>query len=96
MKNFLFTSVIACFLFSTIFIAAGCAKKASVAPSPPPPVVEKKVEEKKVSIAPTPSPPPVIRLQVEDIELEVKPAVSEFTYEEIPAFRFFFLREQAR
>ena len=71
MNFFSFTSMIACFLFSTIFFAAGCAKKASVAPTPP----------------------PVVRMQVEDIKHGAKAAGLEFTYEEISAFRFFFLRE---
>ena len=71
MRIFSFTSMIACFLFSTIFFAAGCAKKASVAPTPP----------------------PVVRMQVEDIKHGAKAAGLEFTYEEISAFRFFFLRE---
>ena len=90
MKTFSFTSMIACFLFFTYFFAAGCAKKASVAP-PPPPVVEIKVDEKKAPVAHTPS--PVAIIQVEDIKHGAKAAGSGFTYEEISAFRFFFLRE---
>ncbi len=74
MKIFSFTSMIACFLFSTIFFSAGCANKASVAPTPP----------------------PVVKIQAEDIKHGAKAAGSGFTYEEISAFRFFFLREQAR
>ncbi len=71
MRIFSFTSMIACFLFSTIFFTAGCAKKASVAPTPP----------------------PVVKIQPEDIKHGAKAAGSGFTYEEISAFRFFFLRE---
>tara|TARA_B100000315_G_scaffold201172_1_gene193561 strand:+ start:215 stop:469 length:255 start_codon:yes stop_codon:yes gene_type:complete len=84
--------MIACFLFSTIFIASGCSQKASVTPQPLP-VAEKKVEVKKAPVAST---PPVRKITVEDFKPDVKEAVSGFTYEEITSFRHFFLREPIR
>ncbi len=74
MKNFSFNFMIACFLFSTIFIAAGCANTSSVVP-PPLSAADKKVEETKP---------------------KVEEAAAGFTYEEVTAWRYFFLREQLR
>mgnify|MGYP001236761043 CR=1 FL=1 len=98
MNKFSSTSMIACFIFSTIFIASGCSQKASVTPQPLP-VPEKKVEVKKAPVAPIPpahSTPPVGKIMVEDFKPDVNEAVSGFTYEEITSFRHFFLREPIR
>lgn len=74
MKNFSLTFMIACFLFSIIFIAVGCATQPTIADSP----VAHAVEEKKAA----------------EIKPETKEAPAGRTYEEITAFRRFFLERR--